>query len=142
MVMIAAAVLGLFVSVARAANNSEQVIFSGTSEDFGFWVWCQAGQAGPSVGHSRHETDCNGALYFYQPGVVVHVIGEVSEPADEMYVMDLESTKGSVSCTLTNTPPITKGPTNTVTASDCVVNGEAVSGLQSTTAVVKATGPE
>jgi hypothetical protein len=46
-----------------------------------------------------------------------------------------------VSCTLTNTPPINQGPNNTVTASDCTVNGESVTGLVSTNAVVNATGP-
>ncbi|HET9831964.1 MAG TPA: hypothetical protein VFP91_09650 [Vicinamibacterales bacterium] len=147
-ITIAAAVLALGVTVARAAG-SEQIVFSGTgfppvsSEPWGFWVWCQNEQADPSVGHSKYETDCNGALYFYQRGVVVHVTGEVSEDEDVegTYIMDLESVDGSVVCTLTNTPPILHGPHNTVSASDCTVNGESVSGLVSTNAVVNATGP-
>ena len=143
---IAAAVLALGVTVARAAG-SEQIVFSGTgfptvsSEPWGFWVWCQNEQAEPSVGHSKYETDCNGALYFYDRGVVVHVTGEVSEPDEGVYVMDLESADGSVVCTLTNTPPINHGPHNTVSASACTVNGESVTGLVSTDAVVNATGP-
>lgn len=147
MATIAAAMLALVVSVAQAASNSEQVVFSGTgfppvsSEPWGFWVWCQNEQAGPSVGHSRYETDCSGALYFYARNVVAHVTGEISEPEEGTYVMDLESLDGSVSCTLTNTPPINQGPNNTVTASDCTVNGESVTGLVSTNAVVNATGP-
>ena len=146
-ITIAAALLALTVSVARGANNAEQIVFSGqglppvSSEPFGFWVWCQNDQAGPSVGKSNYETDCNGALYFYDRGVVVHVTGEVSEPSEGTYVMDLESSDGSVSCTLTNSPPISSGPHNVVTASDCTVNGETVTGLVSNTAVVKATGP-
>ena len=147
-VTLAAALLALGVTVARAAGT-EQIVFSGTgfppvsSEAWGFWVWCQNEQAEPSVGHSRYETDCNGALYFYDHGVVVHVTGEVSESEDVegMYIMDLESDDGSVVCTLTNTPPVNHGPHNTVTASNCTVNGESETGLVSTNAVVNATGP-
>ena len=147
-ITIAAAVLALGVTVARAAG-SEQIVFSGTgfppvsSEPWGFWVWCQNEQADPSVGHSKYETDCNGALHFYDRGVVVHVTGEISEDelVEGMYVMDLESDDGSVICTLTNTPPILRGPRNTVSASNCTVNGKSVAGLLSTNAVVTATGP-
>src|SRR5437773_12385550 len=81
----------------HAARNSEQIVFSGiglppvSSEPFGFWVWCQNEQASP---HARYETDCNGALYFYDRGIVVHVIGEVTEPSEGEYVMDLDTTDG------------------------------------------------
>jgi hypothetical protein len=70
-------------ATARAAGNSEQVVFSGiglppvSSEPFGFWIWCQVEQAPASRG--RYEEDCNGAVYFYDRGVVEHVIGEVTE---------------------------------------------------------------
>ena len=134
-------------SAVQAAGNSEQVVFSGTglpptsSEPFGFWVWCQNEQAATSRG--RYETDCNGALYFYARGIVLHVTGEISESELEegVYVMDLESSDGRVVCTLTNTLPILHGPHNTVTADPCTVNGEDVAGLVSTNAVVNATGP-
>src|SRR6266545_4602526 len=101
-VICAAALLALAVPVARAANNSEQIVFSGiglppvSSAPFGFWIWCQNEQAGPSEGRSHYETDCNGAMYFYALGVVTHVTGEVSEPSEGVYVMDVSSTDGSV----------------------------------------------
>ena len=132
MMTIATAMFALVVSVAWAANNAEQIVFSGTglppisSEPFGFWVWCQNHQASPAVGHSNYETDFNGALYFYARKVVVHVTGEVSEPSEGMYMMDLDSSDGSVSCTLTNSPPVSSGPTNTVSASNCTVKGQTV----------------
>ena len=92
-------------SAAQAAGNSEQVVFSGiglpptSSEPFGFWVWCQNEQAASSRG--RYETDCNGALYFYARGIVVHVTGEITELEEGVYVMDLQSSDGRVDCTLT-----------------------------------------
>ena len=132
------------VATAQAARNSEQVIFSGiglppvSSEPFGFWIWCQNEQAPSSRG--RYETDCNGAVYFYARGIVTHVTGEIAEPTEGLYEMDVESKDGRVSCTLDNVPPITHGPSNTVTAA-CLVDGVLVTGLMSTDAVVTATGP-
>ncbi len=132
-------------SAVQAAANSEQVVFSGTgfpttsSEPWGFWVWCQNEQAGPS--QEAYETDCNGALYFYARRIVVHVTGEISELDEGVYQMDLESSDGTVVCTLTNALPILHGPHNTVTADPCTINGETVTGLVSTNAVVNATGP-
>jgi len=130
----------------QAAANSEQIVFSGvglppvSSEPFGFWVWCQNEQAPNSEGHSRYETDCNGAMYFYARGVVRHVVGEVTEPDEGQYSMQVNSKDGSVVCTLVNVPPIESGPNNTVTA-ECTVNQVPVSGLESDDAVVNATGP-
>lgn len=134
------AVLG---GAVQAANNSEQVVFSGigspplSSEPFGFWVWCQNE---PASAHARYETDCNGAVYFYARGIVAHVIGEVTEPDEGEYVMDLETTDGAISCTLVNVPPIKRGPNNTVTGA-CTVNGIGITGLRTDSAVVNATGP-
>jgi hypothetical protein len=128
----------------QAASNAEQVVFSGiglppvSSAPFGFWIWCQVEQSGHSRG--RYETDCNGAMYFYDKGVVRHVTGEVSEPDEGVYEMVVASGDGSVSCTLQNVPPIEHGPNNTVTAT-CKVNGEEVTDLMSTNAVVVSTGP-
>jgi hypothetical protein len=140
----AALLIALPVGNAQAAKNSEQVVFSGiglppvSSEPFGFWIWCQVEQAPSSRG--RYETDCNGAVYFYARGIVKHVIGEVTEPAEGLYEMEVESTDGRVSCTLDNVPPVEHGPNNTVTAA-CIVDGALVTGLISTNAVVNATGP-
>jgi len=131
-------------SVAQQPANAEQIVFSGTgvppgsSEPFGFWIWCQNHQATPS--HGQYVTDCNGALYFYSRGIVAKVTGAVSEPAEGKYEMSVTSRDGSVACTLDNVPPVTHGPTNTVTAS-CMIGGESVSDLMSTSAVVNATGP-
>jgi hypothetical protein len=142
----AVATAAMFAPATQAASNSEQVIFSGigvppvSTAPFGFWIWCQNEQAGPSEGHSRYETDCNGAMYFYALSIVTHVTGEVSEPSEGTYVMDVENSDGTVSCTLQNVPPIQRGKKNTVVA-ECTVNGAAVSGLRSIDAVVNATGP-
>jgi hypothetical protein len=144
--IVAAVVVGGMPGVAvQAASNSEQVVFSGiglppvSSEPFGFWVWCQNEQAPNSRG--RYETDCNGALYFYARGVVVHVVGEITEPEEGRYVMDLHTTDAAIECTLENAPPIRRGPNNTVLGHDCTVNGADVTGLMSVDAVVNATGP-
>ena len=126
-----------------AANNSEQVVFSGiglpptSSHPVGFWIWCQNEPASPKA---RYDTDCNGAMYFYARGITTHVIGEVTEPSEGTYVMDVTSRDGNVQCKLMNVPPIQRGPRNTVVA-QCTVNGESLTGLQSTDAVVNATGP-
>lgn len=127
-----------------AANNAEQVVFSGvgvppvSSEPFGFWVWCQVE---PASENSHYDTDCAGALYFYARGVTVHVSGEVTEPEEGVYAMDLESPRASLQCELSNETPIDSGPRNTVLG-ECSIAGSAVSGLMSTSAVVVVTGPE
>jgi hypothetical protein len=140
----AASVLGLFsaltlvllaaVGPAASAAQHEQVVFSGEGEgSFGeveFWIWC-------AVDESGNYDDCSGAMTFDDVGLVRHVEGEVTEPEEEVYVMDVASTRdGSVSCTLTNEPPITPGRTNTV-----VIDCSAPSGTATATdAVVVATG--
>lgn len=128
----------------QAANNAEQIVFSGvgvppvSSEPFGFWVWCQAE---PASEHSRYDTDCQGAMYFYARGITTHVTGEVSEPEEGVYVMDLEAPRAGLTCELSNVPPTNSGPSNTVIG-ECMINGEAVGGLMSADAVVNVTGPE
>jgi len=134
----------LFPCTTHAANNAEQVVFSGTgvppvsSEPIGFWVWCQVE---PASEHSHYDTDCNGALYFYARGITVHVTGEVSEPEEGVYVMDLEAPRSALQCELSNEVPFTHGPNNTVLG-ECNIDGTVVSGLMSTSAVVVVTGPE
>lgn len=137
------AVLALLVassSIAQAANNSEQVIFSGTgfgtfantATPVGFWIWCEA------ESHNPYAGECNGSMYFYALRIVKHVVdGSISEPSEGMYQISVVSSDGSISCTLTNVPPITKGPTNTVNVSCATPSGSG----QSTSAVVNATGP-
>jgi hypothetical protein len=120
---------------AMAQKNSEQIVFSGTGSGdfgvFGFWVWCEADSGNPYQGR------CSGSTYFYDLRITKHVTGQVSEPDEHEYQMVVSSKDGSVACTLTNVPPITKGPTNTVNASCSAPAGDGTS----TNAVVRATGP-
>jgi len=129
-------------TVAKAANNSEQIVFtdngsgfgnfSGTDTPFGFWIWCEGDSKNP------YQGACNGSMYFYALGITKHVSGSVTETATDTYQMSVVSTvDDSISCTLTNSPPITKGRTNAVSVSCTAPSG---SGADSQ-AVVKVTGP-
>jgi len=115
------------------AQGKEQVVFSGEADgslgEVGFWVWCAVDEAG-------NYDDCNGAIQFDDLHLTKHVDGEVSELDDDVYQMDVSSSDGTVGCTLTNTPPITHGHTNTVDISCSAPSGTATS----TDAVVVATG--
>lgn len=95
-----------------SAQGREQIVFSGEAEgslgEVGFWIWCALDEAGA-------YDDCNGAMRFDDIGLTQHVDGEVSEPDEGEYMMDVSSSDGSVDCTLTNTPPPQQGPRNTVT---------------------------
>ena len=130
---------GLFAvaPAASAANNSEQVVFSGTGfgsfGPVGFWIWCEADSNNP------YQGECNGSMYFYALHLTKHVddVAPIAEPEEHMYVMTVASSDGSIACTLTNEPPIVHGPHNTV---DITCTSPAGSG-QSTSAVVQATGP-
>jgi len=125
----------------RAANNSEQIVFSGTGAfdsvtPFGFWIWCEGDSNNP------YQGECNGAMYFYGLGITKHVAGMITETSTDVYQMDVVSTKDdSVACTLTNSLPLNHGPRNTVTAT-CTAPA-AVQGITgtSTNAVVNVTGP-
>jgi hypothetical protein len=115
------------------AAGKEQIVFSGEADgpsgEVGFWVWCAVDEAG-------NYDDCSGAIHFDDLKLARHVEGEVSEPEEGIYVMDVASSDGAIACTLTNEPPITRGPTNTVnvscdspsstaTADDAVIGGNA-----------------
>ncbi len=130
-------------SRARAANNSEQVVFSGggfsqsAQTPIGFWIWCEADSSNPYV----HQ--CNGSMYFYAKGIVKHVgdvppIPGIQEVADGQYLMTVGSSDGSVSCTLENVPPPTSGPTNTV---HVICTAPVKSDDLFTNIVVNVTGP-
>jgi len=129
-------------TVAQAANNSEQIVFSdngsgfgnfaGTNTPFGFWIWCEGDSRNP------YQGACNGSMYFYALGITKHVSGSVIETAADTYQMSVVSTvDDSVSCTLTNSPPITKRRTNTVTVSCTAPSG----GGADSKALVNVTGP-
>jgi hypothetical protein len=115
------------------AQGKEQVVFSGEgtgSFEAEFWIWCAVDEAGA-------YDDCNGAMRFDDLHLVRHVEGEVTELAEDVYQMDVESTRDSaVACTLTNVPPITHGHTNTVQIECSTPSGSATSD----DAVVVATG--
>ena len=118
----------------RAANNSEQLIFSGTAGPVGFWIWCEV-ESGNS-----YVTECNGAMYFYNLGITKHVIDSapLSEGPEGIYTIHVASTDGdAVSCTLMNTSEAVHGPHNTVSVS-CTNPSVSVS---TSSAVVVVTGP-
>jgi hypothetical protein len=112
-------------TVPASAANVPQVTFSATSETFdisgggtthfGFWVWCDAGTTS-SYG------DCGGTVYFYDLAPnSVPVTGSITSQGASTYTMTVTSPPSrsfpaGVSCTLTNTPPVTHGPANEVTA--------------------------
>src|ERR1041384_8795140 len=99
---------------ARAANNSEQLVFSGTAGPVGFWIWCEV-ESGNS-----YVTECNGAMYFYNLGITKHVIDSapVSEGPEGIYTLHVASTgSDAVSCTLMNTSEAVPGPHNSASAS-------------------------
>jgi hypothetical protein len=127
----------LAMATPASAARHEQVVFSGEANgtfagsppDVGFWIWCAVDEAG-------NYDDCNGAIHFDASIPSEHVAGEVAGTGEDVYAMDVSSSDGSVDCTLTNTPPITSGPTNTVTISCSSPSGSAVT----STAVVTANG--
>ena len=130
------------VSVAQAAQHfSEQVVFSGVAtagstfangSPAGFWIWCEAESENP------YDGECNGSMYFYALGITKHVEGEVTEPSEGIYRMDVSSTlDSSVHCILVNQAEAQHGPTNTVTVTCTAPSGSATS----TNAVVNVTGP-
>jgi hypothetical protein len=126
---------------ARAASNSEQVVFSGTATGtfggvpsrVGFWIWCEAESDNPYVG------ECNGSMRFAALGLDKHVedVVPISEPTPDHYVMRVASSDGSINCTLSNTPPTKSGPAKTVQTVCAAPAGSATTN----SAVVMETGP-
>jgi hypothetical protein len=127
----------LAASRAATAHSSEQLVFSGTTDNglIGFWIWCEVDSSNP------YEDECNGSMYFYALGLTKHVEDVedgIVEGPDETYQISVHSTKdSSVACTLQNTAEPEHGPNNTVTV-DCT--SPAVSAV-SHNAVVNVTGP-
>jgi len=134
------------VSVVKAANNSEQVVFSGTGggsftpaggtatpSPFGFWIWCEADSTNPYLGQ------CAGAMYIYALGLTKGVNGTITELGTNsgIYMMSVASADGTISCALHNAATAKKGPNNTVIA----VCSAPAGGGTSTNAIVNVTGP-
>ena|SRR5438477_4633046 len=132
---VALGTLGFTMTSASAAHNSEQVVFSGAGSSdigpFGNWIWCEADSENP------YQGNCSGSVYFYAQHITKHVVGEISEPADGLYVMDVWSADHSVACQFSNPSEAVRGPHNTV---DVSCSAPAASG-SSTTEVVNVTGP-
>ncbi len=133
--------LTVTVSVASPvfAASSEQVVFSGegfshsAQTPVGFWIWCE-GQSG-----NPYQGECNGAMYFYALGITKQVDGSASGDSNEQFTMSVQSSDGSVICTLENVSPLppSSGPTNTVDIS-CKQPGPFTDGV-SMNAVVQVT---
>jgi hypothetical protein len=125
-----------------AAKAAEQIVFSGVAaagstfpngSPAGFWIWCQDAEAG-----NPYAGECNGAMYFYALGITKHVEGEVTEPAEGIYKMEVSSTlDDSIDCVLMNSGEAVNGPRNTVTVTCSTPSGSA----STNTAVVNVTGP-
>jgi len=135
-IIVSALAVAALLAAAMPANaaGKEQVVFSGEGEgslgEVGFWIWCAEDEAG---GYG----DCNGAIAFDDLRLVRHVEGEVEETGEDVYVMDVASTRdASVACTLTNEEPIVHGPRNTVRVDCSQPSGWA----EASTAVVVVTG--
>ena len=76
-------------------------------------------------------------MYFYGLGITKHVAGSVLELSEGVYQMSVVSTvDDSVSCTLTNSTPLQKGPKNTVSVACTAPAGSG----SSTNAVITVTG--
>jgi hypothetical protein len=133
--VIALAALGLTVTGASAAHNSEQVVFSGTGNTdigpFGNWIWCEADSENP------YQGECNGSVYFYAQHLTKHVEGEITEPEEGHYTMSVSSSDHSIVCEFSNRDEAVRGPHNTV---DVSCSAPAASG-SSTREVVNVTGP-
>ena len=139
-------------SFAAAANNSEQVVFSGagsgtfslnggdpTLTPFGFWIWCESDSGNPYVG------ECHGAMYFYALGITRAVEdageGAIVENGEGLYSISVVDKKGQglISCTLTNSSD-DHGPSNMITVG-CTAPGAIIGSGSSPNSVVNVTGP-
>jgi hypothetical protein len=122
---------------AGAANNSEQLVFSGTgfsgAGPFGNWVWCEADSTNPYAGF------CSGSMYFYGLHLTKHVNGFVTEnpPDSGLYQVFVASADNSVRCELSNPNTAVRGPHNTVNLFCLSPNTSGSSSSE----VVNVTGP-
>jgi hypothetical protein len=137
-------------SVAAAASNSEQLVFSGTGSGtftpaggtatntpFGFWIWCEV------ESNNKYVGECHGSMYFYGLGITRAVedagedaITELSEGIYSVSVVDKKGQGAVIACTLTNESG-DHGPHNVI---DVSCSAPAGSG-QAPNSVVNVTGP-
>ncbi len=99
--------------VVFSATAEPGSIFGGTGSDkhYGFWIWCEAS------GTSPYSGVCNGSMYFYAFAIFTeHVTGAVTLNGElaTMRVSSSATAPEYINCTLSNIPPVTAGPTNSV----------------------------
>src|SRR5437764_687444 len=98
---------------AQAPRAAEQIIFSGagtsTLGPFGFWIWSEDEDAA-----NPYHGNAMGAIYLYQLGLTKFVDGSVTEVGAGQYMISVASNDGTIVASLINTPPVTRGPKNTV----------------------------
>ena len=162
-IAIIASALLFVATTATAANNAEELVFSHTGglmtltnnadakgTPFGFWIWCAFHGSPSSTPVTYQGADvCQGSMYFYALGGPEHVVSVslTQEPANGTYIITVFGFKSphaapDFMCTLQNTPPITSGPSNTVTV-NCkfFALGGGTGAATVTGAVVHDTGP-
>jgi hypothetical protein len=124
-------------------HHCEQIIMSGEGTcgsigEFGFWVWSQDPEC-----NTPYAGEAAGSISLQDQKLTTGVEGEVTEPVDGTYVIEVDSrpedTSGPITATLTFSGEPEHGPHNTVTVhftspEDCTV--------EVTDAVVHVTGPE
>ena len=118
-------------------QNAEQIVFSGTGTSslgpFGFWVWSEDQDAA-----NPYHGEATGSVYLYALQLTKHVDGTVQEISPGTYAISVAAADNSVVVTLTNVPPVTRGPSNTVNATFTAPSSGTGT---STNAVVNVTGP-
>jgi hypothetical protein len=146
-VCIAIVLSGAFNSSGTAlASAKQQIVFSGTGfgtftpsggtatpSPFGFWIWCEDEDAA-----NPYASFCGGSIYVYALGLTKGVFGVTSDTGlpSGSHRIHAWSRDGLINCDLVNSPPVTSGPTNTVTMTCSAPAGSGVS----TNSVVVITG--
>jgi hypothetical protein len=118
-------------------HHAEQIVFSGTGSSslgpFGFWIWSEDEEAS-----NPYHGEASGSIYLYDLHLTKHVEGEVEETAEGQYAISVSARDGSIVATFTNTPPVTRGPTNSVVATFTAPSAGTGTSFN---AVVTVTGP-
>ncbi len=126
--LLSLAIVAVIPLVSANSTGATQIVFSnnttgtgdwaapGSDPHFGFWYWCQATSSNP------YGPDCSGSIYIY--GIQFATVATVCISTASLKCVT-NNGGGSFTlialglngwkCTLTNTPPVTSGPSNTVT---------------------------
>ena len=111
---------------AHASYSSVKVILSGAgvgnfptarggSSAFSFWVGCAASSGPPGSLSPYFMSPCAGTMAVNGLQLTRQVIGSFIQGTDGAYLISVHSLDGAIVASLTNTPTVTGGPTNTVT---------------------------